>query len=130
MRLLSGIEAIGSRAAKVVMICAGAVAFLIIALLIASLFTNGLIRGRAEKAMNEKLVAYHTTVGRAGLNLLIGDLTLMNVVVVQNAYPNPPVIDINSITAHIDWGALFRGHVVAAFEIHRPRLHIDLTQLK
>ncbi len=130
MRLLSGIEAIGSRAVKILLACAAGIAFLVIALLIASLFTNGLIRGRTENAMNEKLIGYHTTVGRAQLNLIDGNLTLMNVVVVQNAYPNPPVMDIGSITAHVDWAALFRGRVVAAFEIRRPRLHIDLKQLE
>ncbi|MBV8775474.1 MAG: DUF748 domain-containing protein [Deltaproteobacteria bacterium] len=130
MRLLSGIEAISSRAAKLLLICAAAVACLIVVLLIASFFTNGLIRGRAEKAMNEKLVGYHTAVGRARLNLLDGDLTLMNVVVVQNAHPNPPVMNIGSITAHIEWAALFHGRVVAAFTIRRPRLHIDLSQLE
>lgn len=130
MRLLPGIEAIGSGAVKVVLICAAALLSLIIVLLVASLFTNGLIRGRTEKAMNEKLVGYHTAVGRARLNLLDGDLTLMNVVVVQNAYPKPPVMDISSITAHIDWAALFHGRVVAAFAIRRPRLHINLTQLE
>ena len=130
MRLLSGIEAISSRTAKVLLICAGAVALLVIVLLVASLFTNGLIRGRTERAMNEKLVGYHTAVGRARLNLLDGDLTLINIVVVQNAHPNPPVMDIGSITAHIDWAALLHGRVVAAFAIRRPQLHINLPQLE
>jgi hypothetical protein len=130
MRLRSGIEVISSRAVKVVVICMAAVGFLIIALLVASQFTNGLIRSRAQQEMNKKLVGYHTTVGRARLNLLDGTLTLMTVVVIQNAYPNPPVMDICTITAHIDWAALFSGHLVAAFEIRRPRLHIDLIQLE
>lgn len=130
MRLLPRIEAIGSRTVKVVLICAAAVAFLIIGLLVASLFTNGLIRGHIEQAMNKKLIDYHTTVGRAWLNLLDGDLTLMRVIVVQNAHPNPPVMDIGSITAHIDWGALLSGRVVAAFDIRQPRLHINLIQLE
>jgi uncharacterized protein DUF748 len=130
MRLLSGIEAIGSRTVKVVLICAAAIAFLIIGLLVASLFTNGLIRNHAEQAMNQKLIGYHTAVGRARLNLVDGDLTLMRVIVVQNAHPNPPVMDIASITAHIDWGALLSGHVAAAVDIRRPRLHINLIQLE
>lgn len=130
MRLLADIEAIGSRTAKIVLLCLGAIAFLIVALLVASLFTNGLVRSRAEQAMNQKLAGYHTTVGRARLNLLDGSLSLIKVVVVQNAYPKPPVMDIGSIVAHIDWAALFRGRVVAAFEIIRPQLHIDLVQLE
>jgi len=130
MRLLADIEAIGSRTAKIVLICIAAVAFLIVALLVASLFTNGLVRSRAERAMNQKLVGYHTTVGRARLNLLDGDLTLMRVVVVQNAYSKPPLMDIGSITAHIDWSALFRGRIVAASHILQPRLHINLIQLE
>lgn len=130
MRLLSGIEAIGSNAVKIFLVCTAAVTFLIIALLVASLFTNGLIRGHTERELNQKLVGYHTTVGRARLNLLDGDLALIKVLVAQNAHPNPPVMDIGSITAHVDWRALFTGHVVAAFEIRRPRLHINLIQLE
>ncbi|HJU12271.1 MAG TPA: DUF748 domain-containing protein [Candidatus Binataceae bacterium] len=130
MRLLAGIEAIGSRAAKILFICVASIIALIIALLAASLFTNGLIRGHAEQAMNQKLVGYHTTVGHARLNLLTGNLTLTNVVVIQNAHPTPPVMNIDSITAHIDWAALFTGRIVAAFKIRRPQLHIDLLQLE
>jgi Domain of Unknown Function (DUF748) len=129
MRFLSTIEALGSRTVRITVISLGVIGFLIVALLVASLFTNGLIRGRIERAMNEKLVGYHSRVDRARLNLLNGDLTLMGVTVVQNAYPNPPVMRIGSMTAHIDWPALFSGHIVAGFDIKRPHMHIDLRQL-
>src|SRR5690349_12636767 len=129
MRFLSTIEAFGSRGFRITLISLGVVCFLIVALLIASLFTNGLIRGRIQRAMNEKLVGYHSQLDRARLNLLDGDLTLMGVTVVQNAYPNPPVMRIGSITAHIDWPALFSGHIVAGLDIKRPHMNINLRQL-
>jgi hypothetical protein len=97
MRLLSGLEVIGSRAARILLVCIAIVILLMIALWIGSLFTNGLIRSHAEQEMNKELVGYHTTLARAKLNLLTGNLTLMNVVVVQNAHPNPPVMDISSM---------------------------------
>ena len=109
MRLLSGIEAIGSNAVKIFLVCTAAVTFLIIGLLVAPSFTNGLIRGHTERELNQKLVGYHTTAGHARLNLLDGDLALIKVLVAQNAHPNPPVMDIGSITAYVEWRALFTG---------------------
>src|SRR5207245_8511479 len=104
MSFLSEVEWLGSKAVRVSLIALGVILFLIVALLVGSLFTNGLIRGRAENAMNEKLVGYHSKVARARLNLLDGNLTLMGVTVVQNAYPTPPVMRIGSNRAQLDWG--------------------------
>jgi hypothetical protein len=123
-------EFLASTTARMTLIIFGVIVGLIAALLIASQFTNGLIRSHAERAMNEKLTGYHSHVAGAYLNLIDGDLTLKGVTVVQNAHPVPAVMQISSMTAHIQWTALFTGHIVAGFVIRRPHLHIDLVQLE
>jgi hypothetical protein len=54
-------EFLASSAARVTLIVLGVIVVLIAALLIASQFTNGLIRSHAERAMNEKLRAITAT---------------------------------------------------------------------
>jgi hypothetical protein len=127
---LAEAEAAASFTLRTVLIVIGIFLFIIVGLIIASQFTNGLIRVHAQRAMNEKLKGYHTELTDAYLNLITGNLTLKGVTVVQNAHPAPPVMQIPSITAHIQWTALVTGHVVAGFVIRQPHLHINLTQLE
>jgi hypothetical protein len=87
------------------------------------------LRVRMENAMNANLHQYHTTLGHAHLQFLDGALTLSNLVVHQDAHPNPPVADIPALKVSLDWDDLFSGDLVAEVLITRPSVHIDLPQL-
>jgi hypothetical protein len=55
-------------------------------------------------------------------------LDLENLVITQDANPEPAVAEIANLTASVNWRALLSGHVVADFELNNPKLFINLKQ--
>src|SRR5258708_7425689 len=82
---------------------------LIVGLFILSFFLDGIIRPRLERAMNEKLKGYHTTLPHAHLQLVGGRLALYGLQIVQETHPRPPVAHIDSMRFTIQWRELFSG---------------------
>lgn len=88
------------------------------------------MRRRSEKLLNASLDGYSVTLGDVDLHLIGGALDLEDVVVRQQAVPDPPVATIPRLSASVHWGALFRGRVVADMEIERPNVHLDLRNAR
>lgn len=65
-----------------------------------------------------------------GFHIVGGSVDLLDLVVVQDLNPDPPVARIPRLSASIQWRELVRGHVVANFLIDRPVVHINRRQLK
>jgi len=103
---------------------------LIVGVFIVSFFLDDLIRPRFERAMNEKLIGYHTTLPHAHLQLLGGRLTLKGLKVVQEKHPTPPIAEIYAMRFTIQWRELFTGHVVADVLLTRPKVRIDTAQFQ
>ena len=101
---------------------------LIVGIFIFSFFLDGIIRPRIERAMNEKLKGYHTSLPHAHLQLLSGRLTLSGLRIVQEKHPTPPIAHVDSLRFTIQWRELFSGHIVADVLITRPKLRIDTAQ--
>ncbi|MBV8202113.1 MAG: DUF748 domain-containing protein, partial [Acidobacteria bacterium] len=67
----------------------------------------------------------HAHAGLAGLSI-----TLNNLVVRQQANPEPPVALLPRLYLHLDWSALWRLHVAGEASFDSPRIHLDLPQLR
>src|SRR5690349_12982253 len=117
-------------ARRITLIAAGIIGATVIALFILSYFLDGIVRSRLERAMNQKLKGYRAQVGRAHVQLINGSVTLSDVIIIQNAHPNPPVARVSRLEASIQWKELLSGHVVADFLISRPELYVNLIQLR
>jgi hypothetical protein len=104
------------------------IAVLIVLVFLASFFLDPILTPRMQRAMNQNLKGYRVTLGNAHLTLLDGTLTLRNLVIRQEAHPRPPVAQIKTTVASIEWFGLFTGHVVADFTFEQPRLRYDLSQ--
>jgi Domain of Unknown Function (DUF748) len=103
---------------------------LAVGLFIASFFLDGIIRPRIERAMNEKLKGYHTSLPHAHLQVIGGRLTLSGLKIIQEHHPSPPVAQIETMQFTIQWRELFGGHVVADVLLVRPRVRIDTAQFQ
>ncbi len=108
----------------------GVLAFIAIAIYIASFFLDSIVRQRVLAGMNSKLVGYHTTLKHAHVQLLNGSLYLTGLVVHQDKHPTPPVADVRQMAFHIQLREIFTGHVVADVLLTHPHVHINLTQLR
>ncbi len=108
-------------------IVVGALALLVF---IASFFLDGFVRRTLEARINQHLKGYKVTLGRAHLQLLTLRLTLRDLVIRQEAVPEPPVAAIARLRMGVEWNELVRGHLVGDIRFNQPRLHVDLPQLR
>ncbi|HXG02024.1 MAG TPA: DUF748 domain-containing protein [Candidatus Binatia bacterium] len=96
----------------------------------AGLLVDEPLRRRIERAMNERLDGYTVSIGRLDFHPLGLSIDFEDLVVVQDASPDPPVARIPRLSASVQWRALLRRAIVADFLVDRPVLHLDLAQVR
>lgn len=107
-----------------------AAAVLVLAVFVASFFLDGPLRRALESRMNQHLKGYQVTLGHAHLQLLDLRLTLRDLTIRQTANPEPPVAIMPHVRMGIESSQLLSGHLVGDIRLDRPRLHLDLPQLR
>ena len=106
---------------------AASLALLIV--LVASHFDEYL-RRTLETKINQRLTGYTVTLGHAHLSPFGLSLTLRELVIRQQANPQPPVAALPKLTASVEWREILRGHLVADAVFDSPRIHVNLKQLR
>jgi hypothetical protein len=109
---------------------AGALALLTLILVFRARLVDEPVRRRVEAGVNAALEGYRARIGRLRLSPLGLGVSLYDVVVVQEAHPDPPVASLPELHASVQWRALVRGKLVADFELEGPKLHVDLRHAK
>jgi uncharacterized protein DUF748 len=106
---------------------AGALALLVVVILIfRARLVDEPVRRRMEAGVNAALEGYSARIGRLRLSPLGLGVSLYDVVVTQDAHPDPPVASLPELHASVQWRALVRGKLVADFELDEPKIHVDL----
>ena len=108
----------------------GVVVLIALLVLVSAFLLDEPLRRLTERQMNERLKSYTATVGRLDFHPIGFAIDLRDVVLVQNANPDPPVMRIERLSANVQWTALMRRRLVADFELVRPVLHIDRNHLE
>jgi hypothetical protein len=88
------------------------------------------LRQYAERRINQHLTDYTVTVGRAYFNPMGLSLALDDLVLIQNANPDPPVARIERLHARVHWTPLIKASLAGDVLIDRPRLYINLNHVK
>ena len=88
------------------------------------------MRRSLEARMNRQLKGYSVSIGKLRFQPLGGSLTLRDLKVRQLAHPQPALAEIPRLKASVQWKELFFLRVVADFLIERPRVHVNLVQLR
>ncbi|HXO19406.1 MAG TPA: DUF748 domain-containing protein [Thermoanaerobaculia bacterium] len=109
---------------------AGIVGAILLVLFVVSSQFDGYLRRTLEARMNQRLKGYSVSLGHAHLGLPNLALTLKDLVVRQQANPEPPVVDIPRLKESIEWRELLTLHLVSDARLDRPRIHLDLPQLQ
>ena len=99
-------------------------------LVITAFFLDEPLRRLVERQMNERLKGYTATVGKLNFHPIGFAIDLFDVVLTQNANPDPPVMRIERLSANVEWSALIRARLVADFSLVRPTLYIDRDHLE
>jgi uncharacterized protein DUF748 len=104
-------------------------ALALVLVVVASRF-DGYLRRALEAKINQRLHGYSVSLGHAHLNPFGLALTLDQAVIRQQANPEPPVADVQRLTASVQWREILSGHLVANARFQRPRVHVNLPQLR
>ena len=99
-------------------------------IVVASFFIDEPLRRNIERRMNERLEGYEVRLPKLHFRLFSLSMTLEGLVVKQKAHPEPPVLLIDRLTTSVHWRALFSGHLVGDVLLERPRVDLDLVQLR
>jgi hypothetical protein len=108
---------------------AGAVAVLLVVAALAPRMFADQIRAMIEARMNEGLTGYSVTLPAVDVQLFGLALTLHDLTVTQDAFPDPAVAFVPRLYTSVQWRELLRGRLVADFLFDEPVLHIHLAQL-
>ncbi|MDP1831242.1 MAG: DUF748 domain-containing protein [Geothrix sp.] len=112
----------------------GILAILAAVALVAMAFVDMLLAGPmrtwSERTMNANLNGYTVRIARVRPHLWRLAFDLDDLVLVQNTHPEPPVADFGALEFSMLWAELLRFKVAGNLTIHRPALHINLTQIE
>ena len=108
----------------------GAVGLLVMAAVVGSFFIDEPLRRYVERQMNARLQGYSVRIGALDFHPFGFSVDLKDVVILQDSYPDPPVVRVPELSASMQWRALLRGRVVSDIQIERPAVHINLTQVR
>jgi hypothetical protein len=109
---------------------AGALALLLVVVFFRARLLDEPVRRRVEAGMNAALDGYSVRIRQLRLHPFGFGVDLYDVVLVQDAYPDPPVATLPELNASVQWRAALSGKLVADFELREPKLHVDLRNAK
>jgi hypothetical protein len=87
------------------------------------------LRRLTERQMNARMTGYTARIGHLNFHPVGFAVDLRDLVVVQDAHPDPPVLRVPRLTASVQWSAIVFGRVVADFALDAPEVHVDRTHL-
>jgi hypothetical protein len=105
----------------------GAVAVLVAVLIAASYFVDEPLRRLVERQMNSRMKGYTARIGALDFHPIGLSVDFRDVLLLQDAHPDPPVLRVGELSASVQWAAIIRGHLVADFLLNEPEIHVDRT---
>ncbi len=106
----------------------GALSFIVVAFVAVSFFIDKPLRGYMEQKLNNRLKGYTVSLQATHFHLLGFSLELQDLLVRQDANPEPPVAYIPKLSASVQWKALLFARVVADFILDQPAIYINRQQ--
>jgi hypothetical protein len=116
-----------TRRKRILAIAAGGLVMVLLAILTASILESALRRYVVAET-NEQLQGYTVRIEAVSFQPVL-TLNLLGVAVVQDAFPDQPVAEVERLTVGIRWRDILSGRVVADVNIWSPTLRIDIAQL-
>ena len=103
---------------------------LVVVVVVASFLVDEPLRRSIERRMNERLEGYDVRLPKLHFRLFSLSIVLDGLVVRQKAHPEPPVLHIDRLKTSVHWRALLSGRLVADVLLERPRVDVNLMQLR
>jgi uncharacterized protein DUF748 len=94
-----------------------------------SMLVDEPLRRTIEGQMNARMQGYTARIGHLNFHPVGFSIDLRDLVLVQNAHPDPPVLYVPRLSASVQWSAIIHGRVVANFLFDGIEMHVDRTHL-
>src|SRR5918997_6197058 len=88
------------------------------------------LRGYVERQISSRLQGYTVRIGTLDVHPFSVSVDLRDVAVVQDAHPEPPIVQVPQLHASVQWSALLSWSLVGDIRIDRPEVHVHLAQLR
>jgi Domain of Unknown Function (DUF748) len=88
------------------------------------------LRRYTEAKLNDALKGYTARIGKLDFHPHGFSLDLYDVVVTQDAHPDPAVLRVEHLSASVHWRALLSGRVVGDVELEKPAVYVNLPQAR
>src|SRR5262249_26128499 len=111
-------------------VAAGVAALVIVLAYTAAFLIDEPLRRSIERRMNAQLKGYTVRLGGASFHPHGFSLDLFNLVVVQDANPDPAVMRIARLGASVQWRELIHARLVADMVLDRLSLNVNLAHLR
>ncbi len=108
----------------------GILVALVLVLVSVSFMLDEPLRNSIEKKMNQELKGYSARLPGLHLRLLDLSVTLKGLTIIQQAHPAPAIAEFPILRASIHWREILSGRLVAEFVLDRPKININLQQLR
>lgn len=103
---------------------------LVLLVIVASHFVDEPLRRSIERRMNDRLQGYAVRLPKLRVRIFSLSIALEGLTVRQKAHPEPPVLHIERLTTSVHWRALLSARLVADVLLERPRVDMNLIQLR
>jgi hypothetical protein len=111
-------------------IAGGTLAVILVLAYVAAFLVDEPIRRQVESQMNARLKGYSVRLGSADFHPINLAIDFRNLVVRQDANPDPPVADIHRLNASVEWRSLLHLRLVGNVVIDQPAVHVNLNHLQ
>ena len=109
---------------------AGFAALLVVVIGAGAWLSGEPLRRYVERRVNERARGFSVSIGALHLNLLLGSVQVRDVVVIQDAHPEPPVVKVAFASATLQFSALLRGRLAGRVTLDHPAVYVDRPRLE
>jgi len=88
------------------------------------------LRRYTETKMNRALKGYTARIGKLNFHPVGFSLDLNDVVITQDAHPEPAVLRVERLSASVHWRALLSRRLVGDVELEKPAVYLNLPQAR
>ncbi|NKE73695.1 DUF748 domain-containing protein [Nitrospiraceae bacterium HYJII51-Mn-bac16s-1-B09] len=108
----------------------GFITVFVFILLIIGFFIDEPLRRYMEREANRNLKGYTVRIGALDFHPIGLSLDLMDVKILQEAHPTPPMASIQKASASLQWREILTGDIVSNWRIEHPIFHLNFRQAK
>jgi hypothetical protein len=107
----------------------GALAILLVLAYAVAFLIDEPLRRTIERQMNARMKGYTARIGYLNFHPIGFSIDLRDLVLVQDAHPDPPIMRAPRLSASVQWSAIIHARVVADFQLDGLEVYVDRTHV-